>query len=161
MITSSFGFDHPVLREPLRRSPQMRLEWTRSDVIEGRTHVFVWAAGGDFETFEVALAEDPTITAVQSNRDDERRLFRFILANQGETDNPYPLLVEEGGVVRRLTATREGWECTVTLPDFGGTHRLFSFFADHDLGFSVHRMVKDGVDSREQEEHGRTVRPGV
>lgn len=85
-------------------------------MIDDRTQVLVWADEGDFEAFEEALIKDPTVNIVELKKAGERRLYRFILTNEGAKNDMYPQLVNDGGFIRQLTGSNSGMEvrCNVS-----------------------------------------------
>lgn len=123
----------------------MRMEWLQSDMIGDSTHVLIWAEGGDFEAFEDAMDEDPTVSLGQTFDAGERRLYRFRLVDEGARNDLYPRLVSGGGVIRRLTASHEGWKFGVVWPDYDAARGLFDFILDRSIDLNVRWMVKDSV----------------
>lgn len=145
MIIVEFDLDHPILREALDRVPEMRITWERSDAIdESRVRILVWADGGDFETFEDALADDPTVESpTRIIPVGDRRLYQTELAGEGLETSIYPILVEEGGVIQDLTATHEGWSFRVAFPDRASFDRFYGFCREYDIGFDLNRMYEE------------------
>jgi hypothetical protein len=151
MIDSIFELDHPALRESLQQAPKTRIKWIQSDVVEGKTHVYVWAEGGHEEAFQDAMIEDPTVSLMQARKYGDRRLYRFILINSAAKSDMYPCLVDDGGFIRELTASPDGWRFHVMFPGYNAASRLYDFFADHKLDFTVRKMKRDGFCTTEQE----------
>ena len=148
MIVVEFRLDHPVLRETLERVPEMRIEWEQSDAIdESRVRLLLWAQGGSFEEFEAAFQEDPTVTSPTLIAEVcDRRLYQTDLANEGLDASIYPLLVQEGGVVRESTASATGWEYRVAFPNRSSVDRFFRRCRDHDIPSEIHRLYREQDD---------------
>lgn len=145
MIIVEFRLDHPILRETLQRVPAMEITWERSDAIdESRVRILVWASGGDFEAFEAALEDDPTV-AMPSRviAVGDRRLYQTELVGEGLRTSIYPLLVEEGGVIQNLTATSAGWEFRAAFPDRSSFGRVHEFCLDHGIGLDIDRLFDE------------------
>jgi predicted DNA binding protein len=54
--------------------------------------VFIWTWGGEFEAFEAALPDDPTVQAFELIEDDgERRLYEVVLDDSPALIDPAPL----------------------------------------------------------------------
>lgn len=151
MILVEFTLDYPILREALDRDPGMRVIWEQSDAVdESRVRFLVWAEGGDFEAFERGLEADPTVgepSCVAEQGD--RRLYRGELVGEGLRTSIYPILVEEGGVIRKLSATHEGWEFRVAFPDQTAVDRFFESCRDRDIDHHVRRIFDERDDESE------------
>ena len=144
MIIVEFELEHPVLKEALSQVPEMEITWERSDAIDDRrVRILVWAAGGNFEAFESAVEEDPTVATpsrVIEVRD--RRLYQTELVGEGLRTSIYPLMVEEGGVIQNLTASQEGWRFRAAFPDRASFDRLHEYCRDHEIAFDFIRLLK-------------------
>lgn len=158
MILVEFALDHPILREALSHAPEMRLSWERSDSIGDRIRVLLWAEGGDFDAFEHALADDPTVTPpLRVIEIGDRRLYQLELVDEGQETSIYPILVEEGGMIHELTATHEGWEFRVAFPDRRTFQQFREFCQDHRIGMDIRRLYEQRAGS-EGSEFGLTER---
>lgn len=156
MIIVEFSLDHPILREALDRVPAVRVRWERSDPVDDRIRVLLWAEGGDLDAFETALEDDPTVTPPQRIVEvGDRRLYQLELIDEGRETSIYPLMVEEGGVIQELTATHQGWEFRASFPDRASFQRFRRFCEDHEIGMDVHR-VYDQRDGSEGSTFGLT-----
>ena len=151
MIIVEFQLDHPILKEALNRVPAMKITWERSDAIdERRVRILVWAEGGDFEAFEAALDEDPTVaTPSRVIEVGNRRLYQTELEGEGLRKSIYPLMVEEGGVIQNLTATHEGWVFRAAFPDRTSFIRFYGFCRENEIGFEFIRMYDEQEDADE------------
>ncbi len=120
----------------------MTVTWERSDRIGGdRTQFLVWAEGGDFEAFEAALADDPTVTPPRQTMNFvSRRLYVLELTEEGRQTCIYPLMVDEGGLVREMTATSDGWRLRVALPDRRALTHLHRFCRESGIDFDLRRL---------------------
>lgn len=151
MIIVEFSLDHPILRETLQSVPEMRLRWERSDPFDDHIRVLLWAEGGDFGDFEEALEDDPTVSSPLRTIDvDDRRLYELDLVEQGRETSVYPLMIEEGGIIHELTATREGWKFRAGFPDRDSFRRFDGFCRDHGIEMDVHQVYEQraGSDNR-------------
>ncbi|WP_379794095.1 helix-turn-helix domain-containing protein [Halomarina halobia] len=157
MIIVEFALDHPILRDALDRVPETTVQWERSDAVDGgRVRVLVWAEGDDLDAFEAALADDPTVAAPSRIVEiGGRRLYLTELRGEGLRASVYPLIVEEGGIIRDLTATREGWEFRVLFPTQRSLDRFFGFCSERGFRFEVHRVYEERGDG-EASDYGLT-----
>lgn len=79
--------------------------------------VHFWVEGGDPNTFEGALAADPTVAdADELTKTETRRLYRATCTDYGRSIITFPSWSELDVSFLEATATGEGWavECEVT-----------------------------------------------
>ncbi len=139
MIFVTFLLDHPVLREALQTVPEMELERVRTSRTDAGGQLLFWAQDGDFEGFETALENDPTVTLMRSNEVGNRRLYQVSLADQGVTTALFSVLVETGSTVE-TTMTRRGWHCHVGFSGQSSLERFFDVCRERELEFTVLRL---------------------
>jgi hypothetical protein len=114
-----FDVDSDVLSHALRNAPAMTVvvdQLDASDAVPLRN--LFWAAGGDFEAFESALADDPTITAFERIAEENgARLYRVQYAEDVPEVEAYRASVELDGVVLRAENDGGGWVVRMRFPD--------------------------------------------
>lgn len=144
MILVEFTLDHPILREALRAAPETRLYWEHSHRLDDGEHrVIVWAEGEDVEAFEEALADDPSVTGFRrASEADQRRLYQVVVSEETTDLSVYPALVEGASIIRRLTASHEGWHFRVAFPDRNSLDEFRAFCDEHDLRYQVERIYE-------------------
>lgn len=142
MILAEFDVEHPALRTALTAAPETHLTWERSDVIDdGRVQTLLWADGGDLDAFEAGLRDDVTVsTSRRLTETGSRDLFRCRLAENEELPSLYPLLVEEDGLVRKLTVTSSKWQFRVVFPQWQAFKEFRDFCREHDFDIEVRRL---------------------
>jgi len=107
-----------VLMPSVRAAPGMTLrrEWSIKDE-ENDPVMFTWASDGDFEAFEAALPDDPTIREHERIDDEgDQRLYRVVI-NREVSTNPAPIDRETGASRLSIETTVEGAVLEVRLPD--------------------------------------------
>ncbi|WP_158056865.1 helix-turn-helix domain-containing protein [Halorussus halophilus] len=146
MILAEFDVNHPALRRTLAETPETRLTWERSDVVDdGRVQTLLWA-DGDIDAFGAALDDDPTVsTSRRLTETDERDLFRLQLAEDDELPYLYPLLVEEDALVRKLTVTASKWQFRVVFPQWQSFEQFRDFCREHDFDIEVRRLQTEAT----------------
>jgi predicted DNA binding protein len=111
--------DNPLVLLPsLSAAPGMRLEreWTIADRMSDPV-VFMWAGGGDFEAFEAAIPDDPTIREFECiDEEDERRLYRVVV-DRSVVTNPDPIDRETDASRISIETTADGAVLELRLPD--------------------------------------------
>jgi predicted DNA binding protein len=144
MIIAEYTLNHPVLRQALKRVPDLEIEWENSYASsEGQIQMIVWVESGDYEAFDTAVDEDPTVDdPVVLTETIDRRLYRFDLVETGATTSIMPVLTEVGGVQRSITATSEGWLNRTQFPSREAFERVYQFCRDNEIGFKFNRIYE-------------------
>ncbi|MFC4358861.1 helix-turn-helix domain-containing protein [Halobium salinum] len=144
MLLAEFTLDHPILRETLRSRPGLRVVWERSDTSGERRVVLCWVEGDDFDGLDAALEADPTVAdPTVLTEVGGRRLYRFDLADEGHQKSVYPVMVEESGVIRSLTADASGWHFRVEFPTRVAFDRFREVCREYDLDISLGRILAE------------------
>ena len=113
-----FDIDSDVLSHALQQAPDIAVvvdQLDASDVVPLRN--LFWATGDDFEAFETALGEDPTITAFEGIADENgSRLYRVQYAEEVPEVEAYRASVALDGVVLRAENDGDGWLVRMRFP---------------------------------------------
>lgn len=144
VLLVEFTVEHPILHETLAARPGDRVVWERSDRAGERRIVLAWFETDEFDGLDAALAADPTVSdsAVLTETDD-RRLYRLDLAEEGYRTSLYPVLVEESGVIRSLTADADGWHFRVEFPDRSSFDRFRCVCDDYGVSLRLDRILME------------------
>jgi hypothetical protein len=152
-----FDIDSDVLSHALQRVPEMSVvvdQLDASDVIPLR-NVF-WAAGGDFDAFETALAEDPTIASFERIADEDgARLYRVEYTDGLPEVAAYRASVALDGTVLRAENDGAGWLVRMRFPD----RESIAAFCERcwEAGFDLHiRAVYDRAEESPESRFGLT-----
>lgn len=151
MLIATLRLDYSILRETLARHPDVWLTWEQSDITEDGTHkMLVWIESDDFEELHEALETDPTVGDFSRLAAfNGRRLYHIELSEEGHRESLYPLIIEEGIVLDRVTADGDGWAFRVTFPDHDALEEFWDFCDDHDLEVTLRRLYEErGADGR-------------
>lgn len=143
-----------VLRPSLQAAPGMTLEreWGTAADRASDPVLFVWARGGDFEAFEAALPDDPTINEYECiDRGDDRRLYRVVVDRDGGTINPGPIDRQTGASRLSIRTTADGAVLKLRLPDREALTAYISHLRER--GFTVELLRAHDADD-EQREYG-------
>lgn len=159
MIIVDFTLNHSILLKALGHVPNMEITWVRSNATDNsRVRFTVWAEGDDFRAFEQALDSDPTVTLpLRMNDFIDRRLYQLELTDEGLQKSVYPVFVESGGMIQKLTATHEGWEFRVVFPDQASLSYFYEFSRENKFEMTVHRLYEER-DRRKAQTYGLTDR---
>lgn len=143
-----------VLGPSLQAAPGMTLkrEWATAADRVSDPLLFVWASGGDFEAFEAALPEDPTITGFERIDDGEhRRLYRVVVDRNGGTTNPGPIDRETGASRLSIETTADAAVMELRFPDREALSEYISHLRDR--GFTVELLRAHHADDERGREY--------
>ncbi|MFC6737137.1 helix-turn-helix domain-containing protein, partial [Halolamina salina] len=143
-----------VLRPSLEAAPEMTLkrEWATAADRTSDPMLFVWASGGDFEAFEAALPDDPTIGEHECIDDrGDRRLYR-VTVNREITTNPAPIDRETGASRLSIETTVDGAVLEVRLPNREALTEYISRLREN--GFTVDLLRAHDADDGGGSEYG-------
>lgn len=134
------AFDVPaadfLLDWTLGSAPEMHVEIERVAVENEEVTPYFWAADGDFETFETALDDDPTVDDVVTVEDhDDERLYRVTWAREAESI--VYAVSESGATILEATSENGGWFVEMLFPDEEALSEFQNYAAAHDLSFEL------------------------
>lgn len=146
MLFAALSIDYPILRETLSHAPDATVTWEQSDLTEDGDHrMLVWVDCDDFDAFDAGLEADPTVAGPSRTVEfDDRRLYQLELTPEGHRASVYPLVIDEAGVLREVTATHEGWFFRVAFPTDEALERFHAFFVEHDLAVEIRQLSEAG-----------------
>lgn len=140
MIVVESTVDHPVIRQSLAENPDVRAEWLRSDVTEQGVRVLARMEGGDREALEASFETDPTLDGYERLADS--RVYQTTLAGVASDVAFYPLLVEEGGLIRDFVGDHEGWYLRTAFPDRAAYARFHEHCQAHAMDVTFERVYE-------------------
>lgn len=145
MLLGSFWIDYPVLEEALSNATDVTLHWEKSDLTEDGGHqLLVWVSGDSYAAFDAGLEADPTVEAPSRVVSfDERRLYQLELTPAGQRASVYPLVVEIGGVLERVTGSHQGWKFRAAFPDEGALERFHGFFRERNVEIDLQSLYEE------------------
>lgn len=145
MLLSTFWIDYPILRNTLSAVPDATVTWEQSDLTEDGDHrMLVWVEGESYDTFDTALEDDPTVKPpTRVVEFDDRRLYHLELTPDGRAKSVYPILIEDGSLLRTVTATHEGWHFRAVFPTEGALDRFHRFFVENDVSLELQRLYEE------------------
>ena len=153
-----FTIQQPALLEALRNVPSTRVVWEQTDTTEnGEELMLFWVESDDFEAFEAALYDDPTVTAPRRLTEfSDRRLYQVEQVGEGRARSAYPAMVEAGGIIQRATVTHEGWDVQALFPDNDALTHFHEACREDDLDFTLRRKYEESDDHHEADSYGLT-----
>lgn len=142
MITVEFETDNPILRATREAVPDMSItienEQSTGPDDNGTIHLLFWASGGDYEAFERALADDPTVTDPKVLADTgHSRLYRVVFTDEGMAQTAHPVWVDLDGTLLHAESIDDGWFVRMRFPDRTAIIAFQSWFDEHDIPFIV------------------------
>jgi predicted DNA binding protein len=97
---------------------------------------YVWVRTDDFEAFEAALEDDPTVESVtRFSETDEERSYQMTWT--GSIDFIVQVLTEYSGTITHADGSADGWDLRVVFPDRQALSRAYEAAQQAGLQFEV------------------------
>ena len=134
--------DAVALSETLSVVPAMRMEIERL-ATHSREWVmpFVWVSGDDFEAFESALADDPTVVEFSLVDDfDGTRLYEIEWVES--VANLVDEVVDQHGTVLEASASSDGWQFKIRFTAQSQVETFREHFDEQGVRFDVQQLTQ-------------------
>lgn len=126
-----------ALEETLRTHPAVQIEIERvvADAPDQITP-YVWVRADDFDAFETALEDDPTVEEVTvfSETGEERS---YQMTWTGPIDFIVQILTEHDGTITHADGSADGWQLRVVFPDRESLSQAHNAAQEAGLRFDV------------------------
>lgn len=157
MLIADFTVDHPILRETMAEVPDLKLQREHSfEEADGTRRAMGWVETTDFEAFEAAVADDPTVANLTLLADvEDRRLYRLDFTEVAEETRLYPQVVAVGGVFREFVGSADGWQFRIQFPNREALEQTHTFCRENGFDMTLHQ-VYDEVNGDDSESHSLT-----
>ncbi|AQL44779.1 bacterio-opsin activator (plasmid) [Halorientalis sp. IM1011] len=157
---AKINIGRPVFHEALQTVPDMRLHIEDVHRLRDDQERFIfWAAGDDFETFEAALAGDPSVESFSRlNQFTDRRLYRGILSEDGLANSLYSIAGKRDIVPRSVTLAAEGTEFLARFPSREALIAFRDAARERNRDFELHSLYEE---KPMENDGGRTNRYGI
>lgn len=118
-LIADFYLETPVLRTALGAVPEMDVSIEQQTLRDSKPFALaLWASGDDFEAFESALADDPTVDDATVLADvDDQRLYQVELTESGEELMTYHAWADLDAVFVSSERVNDGWRVRIRFPD--------------------------------------------
>jgi predicted DNA binding protein len=145
-IIAEFSVEHPetVLEDTLSTVPEMELDLVSEIGTDpDRPVLFFWASGDDFETFEAAMADDPTVTNVEAYTRLADRVFYRIQITEATEVVAYRTWVEAGANQLEATYADGSWHNRFRFPDRDALRTVRSWAVRNGFEFDLHSVYAE------------------
>lgn len=116
--------------------PEMRIEIERVAVEDEEVTPYFWAADGEFEAFESALDDDPTVEdSITVEDHGDERLYQVTWA--GSDDGFIYAVSETGATILEATSEGRDWFVEMLFPDSDALSAFQDYAAAHDISFEL------------------------
>ncbi|MEM4781293.1 MAG: bacterio-opsin activator domain-containing protein, partial [Halalkalicoccus sp.] len=142
-----------ALHQTLETVPDAEVEVERVAAHgEGQLMPFLWVRTEDFEAFEVALAEDPSLADVEClSTFETERLYR---TRWVDSPDCVRAVLENDSTILSATGSEECWRLRILFPDRDALSRTYEFCEENDLSIDIQRIYN--VDRGKQGRFGLT-----
>lgn len=144
MLVVEFQVDSPFLREALAAAPEATITLEELYRTEDRGVVHFWLEDCDQQAFEDGLAADPTVTdAVTLAETGTRWFYRVACTDYGWQVVTFPSWSELDITFLAGTASHEGWDMRLRLPDRAALKEYRAVCAERDLAFHLQSLYEE------------------
>ncbi|WP_336365220.1 helix-turn-helix domain-containing protein [Halalkalicoccus salilacus] len=133
----SFPTAEFALEETLDTHPEAHIEIERV-VADNSDHItpYIWVGTDDFNAFEAALEDDPTVEEVDMFSDTgEERSYQMTWT--GPIDFIVQVLTEYSGTITHADGSADGWDLRVVFPDRQSLSWAYEAAQQADLQFEI------------------------
>lgn len=116
---------------------------------------YVWVRTDDFEAFEAAVRDDPTVdgmTLLSETETGNERVYQMTWI--GSIDLAVELLTEHQGTITHAEGSDKGWHLRVVFPDRATLSQAYD--AIREAGFQAEAQVIYGAEDTRHIRHGLT-----
>lgn len=141
-LIADFYLETPILRAALAAVPEMEVSIEQQTARESKPFALAfWASDGDFEAFDAALADDPTVAdaAVLAELDDQR-LYRVELTEEAEERMTYHSWADLDAVFVSAERVGDGWRVRIRFPDRERLKEYADYCERHGLTFDLRQL---------------------
>lgn len=143
-----------ALEETLDTRPEAQIEIERVVADDpDKITPYIWVRTDDFEAFEAALEDDPTVEDVTllSETEEERS---YQMTWTGSIDFIVHLLTEHEGTITHADGSADGWELRVVFPDKESLSEAHD--AAYEAGFRFDVIAVHGTEDTRGIQYGLT-----
>lgn len=129
----------PTLLRALRAVPTARVIWEGLNVTANDERLLLfWVDADDYEAFEGAMNDDPTVTAPRRlTTFSDRRLYQAEQIDVGRAQSVHQALIAVGAIIQSGSATHEGWELQIAFPDHEALQHFSETCADQGVDLTL------------------------
>lgn len=132
------------LQETFEAVPNMELQQEEFRYVSGEPRLTVWASGNDFEAFEAALSTDPTIEEYEHLSSlQERRLYQLVFPAARESEQLYPIALEQNIMPIRSVITKKGINLTARFPSREAVATFHDACQQRDISFRLKQLYHE------------------
>lgn len=131
-----------ALRDALKAAPAMYVEADRIAAHSpGATMPCLWVTGGDFDAFEAALEDDPTVDEIRATaRGEGERLYHVEWAD--DVARFVRDTVDHEGVILEANGHRDRWRLTIRFMTQEQLDDFQAFMNDRGVSFTLERLFE-------------------
>lgn len=144
MFVVEFQVDSPFLRDALANVPEATITLEELYPTEDSAIVHLWVKECDLTTFEEGLAADSTVAnAAQLAETETRSLYRVTCTDYGESLVTFPMWSKLDISFLDATATHEGWDVRLRMPDRDALQKYREICEERDLRFRLKSIYEE------------------
>lgn len=128
--------------------PDLRIEIERfAAQDDGSAMPFAWVTAGDFDAFEDAIDDDPSVDSVSMLADcEDERLYRMNWID--DAGIVIDILLAKGGAITTASTDGESWAFQVMCPEHYSMSEIYEFSEENGLSLTVDAIYELGGSGR-------------
>ena len=145
-LIADFYLETPVLQTAIREAPDMSVTIEQQTLRGSKPFALTfWASGGDFEAFEVGLADDPTVDSADVLASvGDQRLYQSELTPEGSDQMTYHAWADLGGVFVSSNRVNDGWRIRIRFPDREALREYVEYCEQRNLTLDLRQLYDAG-----------------
>lgn len=146
-VIADVHISHPelVLTPTIREGPDVTLRVISDSSTDPETRLFSFlVSGGDFDAFESALDDDPTVDEYHRQATfDDSRIYQL---HYGEGIKLIsPKTSEVGGLIIEAVSENDGWNVQLQLPDRQALSELYDYCNEEGITLQVNNVYGEAA----------------
>lgn len=144
MLIVEYRTDSPLFEETLERVPETVIYSEEAYSTDEGVRSLFWVETDDWDAFEAALADDPTVTDPERLAETgARRLYGVNLTDGGHDNTTFLQWGHLDVVLLEAKVTVEGWEARMRVPDRDTLTQYRASLRERDIDFELEALYRE------------------
>lgn len=144
MLIAEYQTDSPILEETLERVPGTVIRSEEGYATDDGIRLLFWVETDDWDGFEAALADDPTVAdPTRLAETGSRRLYAVDLTEGGRDNTTFLRWGDLDVVLLEAKVTVDGWRARMRVPDRDALARYRDGLRERDIAFELEALYRE------------------
>lgn len=147
-VLAEFTIESPLLRGTLSSLPEASVDIAEYGLADEKpAKLFVWVTAPDFESFEAALEDDPSVDEYERlEASTSRSFYRLRLSESGYRVLTYGFAIRNDTVPCSARGTNEGWEMKARFPSREAIAEYWEYCRSLGVSFKLQQVSTGSED---------------